>query len=180
MAEELYGIVSVLDDEHQNAVWNIWGEIEREFGVSISATHVPHFSYHVAKTYGDNLHGMLESIAGETPPVQTSSGILGIFNAPPPLFFLPLVRTDALSALHRRLWAQLDPIATGVFDRYAPEVWMATVNLAPDIERDLSAELLPYLLKRDLHWQITVDNVCLLHDTGERQVLEARFDLDRG
>ncbi len=116
-------------------------------------------------------------MAQKTPPIPTSSGILGIFIAPPPLFFLPLIRTDALSELHRRLWIEFDPIATGAMDRYAPKVWMANVNLAPDIERDLSAELLPYLLGRQMSWEITVDNVCLLHDTGERQLLEARFEL---
>jgi len=177
MAEELYGIVSALDDEHQEAVWRLWRDIERDFGVSIVETHVPHFSYHVANTYGTDVEKTLDAIAATTAPVRTASFVIGVFNAPPPLFFLPLVRTDALSSLHRRLWAELEAISTGVMDRYAPEVWMATVNLAPDLERDLSAELLPFLLKRDLQWEITVDNVCLLHDTGERQLLEARFEL---
>ena len=177
MAEEMYGIVSVLDEEHQLAVWELWADIEREFGVSISDAHVPHFSYHVAKTYGPSLHETLAAIAAITAPVRTASFVLGVFNAPPPLFFLPLVRTDALSALHRRLWTGLESMATDVMDRYAAEVWMATVNLAPDLERDLSRELLPFLLTRDLAWEITVDNVCVLHDTGVRQVLEERFGL---
>jgi hypothetical protein len=173
----MYGIVSLLDEEHQVAVWELWADIEREFGVSISDAHVPHCSYHVSTTYGSSLRETLAAIAASTAPVRTASFVLGVFNAPPPLFFLPLVRTDALSALHRRLWKELDPIATGVMNRYAAEVWMATVNLAPDLERDLSRELLPFLLARDLAWEITVDNVCVLHDTGERQVLQARFEL---
>lgn len=177
MAEEMYGIVSVLNEEHQEAVWRLWEEIERDFGVSIRETHVPHFTYHCAKMYGPLVRDILGRVAATTAPVRTASFVIGVFNAPPPLFFLPLVRTDELSALHRRLWTELDLIATGLMDRYAPEVWMATVNLAPDLERDLSAELLPFLLKRDLQWEITVDNVCLLHDTGESQVLEARFYL---
>jgi hypothetical protein len=109
--------------------------------------------------------------------VRTASFFLGVFNAPPPLFFLPLVRTDALTALHGRLWTELAPTATGVMDRYAAERWFATVNLAPDLERDISRELMPFLLGRDLAWEITVDNVCVLHDTGVRQVLGERFEL---
>jgi len=177
VAEELYGIVSVLDDEHQEAVWRLWGEIQRGFGLSIRDTHVPHFTYHCAKTYGPAVQDALGGIAATTAPMRTASFVIGVFNAPPPLFFLPLVRTDALSALHRRLWTELGPIATEVMDRYAAEAWMATVNLAPDLERDLSAKLLPFLLARDFQWEIRVDNVCLLHDTGELQVLEDRFDL---
>ncbi len=177
MAEELYGIVSVLDQEHQDAVWRLWADLEREFGVSISETHVPHFTYHCAKTYADTLPETLDRIASSTSPITTECFFLGVYNAPPPLFFLPLVRTDALSALHRRLWAELEPIATGAMDRYAAEAWMATVNVTPDIERDISGELLPYLLARDFQWKIRIDNIGLLHDTGERQVIEARFDL---
>jgi hypothetical protein len=177
MAEELYGIVSVLDEEHQIAVWELWADIEREFGVKISDTHVPHFTYHCAKTYGPTVRETLAQIAATTAPVRTASFFIGVFNAPPPLFFLPLVRTAALSALHRRLWTELAPLATDVMDRYAAERWFATVNLAPDLERDISRQLLPFLLERDLAWEITVDNVCLLHDTGERQVLEARLEL---
>ena len=177
MAEEMYGIVSVLDEEHQLAVWELWADIEREFGVKISDTHVPHFSYHVAKAYAPSVGEALAGIAANTKPVRTSSIFIGVFNAPPPLFFLPLVRTDALSALHRRLWTELEAIANDVMDRYAADRWFATVNLAPDLERDLSRELLPFLLAREVAWEITVDNVCVLHDTGERQILEERFDL---
>ena len=177
MGDEMYGIVSVLDEERQLAVWELWADIEREFGVRVSDTHVPHFSYHVATRYEAALHETLAGIAVSTPPVQTASFFLGVFNAPPPLFFLPLVRTDALSALHQRLWSELAPTATDVMDRYAAERWFATVNLAPDLERDMSRELLPFLVARDLAWEITVDNVCVLHDSGERQLLEERFEL---
>jgi hypothetical protein len=174
----MYGVVSVLDEEHQVAVWELWSDIEKEFGVSITETHVPHFSYHVATRYEPaSIAETLDRIAASTAPVTTRSFFVGVFNAPPPLFFLPLVRTDALSALHRRLWTELDPIATAVMNRYAAEAWFATVNLAPDLERDISRELLRYVLARDLQWEITIDNVCLLHDTGERQVLESRFEL---
>ena len=177
MGEEMYGIVSVLDEEHQVAVWELWADIEHEFGVKISDTHVPHFTYHCATTYAPSAREILAGLAETTARVRTSSFVLGVFNAPPPLFFLPLVRTDALSALHQRLWTELEPIATGVMDRYAAERWFATVNLAPDLERDISRELLPFLLARELAWEITVDNVCILHDTGERQLVEERFEL---
>jgi hypothetical protein len=178
VADEMYGIVSVLDEEHQLAVWELWADIEREFGVKLSDTHVPHFSYHVATVYAQPaLDEVLATISATTAPVRTASFFVGVINAPPPLFFLPLVRNDALSALHRRLWAELASIATRPMERYAAERWFATVNLAPDLERDISRKLLPFLLERNLAWDITVDNVCLLHDTGERQVLEARFNL---
>ena len=178
MGEEMYGIVSVLDEEHQVAVWELWADVEREFDVKISETHVPHFSYHVATTYGEHINELLDSIAATTSSVRTSCMIIGVFNFPPPLFFLPLARTDALNALHRRLWTEVEPYAVNVIGPYyRADMWMAKVNLAPDIEKDISRELLQFLLQRDFQWDLTVDNVCLLHDTGERQLLEERFEL---
>jgi hypothetical protein len=178
MGEEMYGIVSVLDEEHHLAIWELWADIEREFDVKISDKHVPHFSYHVATTYGDRINELLDGIAATTAPIRTSSMLLGVFKFPPPLFFLPLARTDALNAFHRRLWTELEPHAVNVIGPYyGADMWMATVNLAPDIEKDISRQLLPFLLERNFEWQITVDNVCILHDTGERQILEERFDL---
>ncbi len=57
---------------------------------------------------------------------------------------------------------------------------MATINLTPDIERDLSKALLGYLLQRDWAWQMRIDNLSLLRDTGTRQVLAQRFDFGGG
>ena len=129
------------------------------------------------QSHAPSVRELLASIASTTAPVATASFFIGVFDAPPPLFFLPLARTDALSALHRRLWMELGSIATGVMDRYAAERWFATVNLAPDLENDISRDLLPFLLQRDVAWSLTIDNICLLHDTGERQIIEARFRL---
>ena len=68
----MYGIVSVLDEEHQVAVWELWEDIEREFDVVLSETHVPHFSYHVATQYEpDAIERLLTSIASSTAPVVT-------------------------------------------------------------------------------------------------------------
>ncbi len=43
-------------------------------------------------------------------------------------------------------------------------------------ERDLSKALLEYLLQRDWAWEMRIDNLSLLHDTGTRQELALRFD----
>ncbi len=85
-----------------------------------------------------------------------------------------------LSELHRVLWEELSEIAFGILDRYGPEYWMATINLTPDIDRDLSSELLRFLLARDLAWEIRIDNISLLRDTGTSQELAYRLRLGGG
>lgn len=179
---EYYGVVSLLDEEHEERVLGLWEELEGEFGLSFRDTHLPHFSYHVAERYDlDRLEAVLSNRAAESVPFQARCGVLAVIRAPEvPCFLLPLVRAAVLSELHRVLWEELSEIAFGILDRYGPEYWMAAINLTPDIERDLSKALLEYLLQRDWAWEMRIDNLSLLHDTGTKQELAQRFDFGGG
>ena len=177
-----YGVVSLLDAEHQAKVLRLWEELEREFGLKLRETHIPHFTYHSAERYDlERLEQMLGRRAAETAPFTARSMILGAIRAEDvPIFFLPLVRTRTLTELHEALWPELTAIATEIFQRYSPEVWMAAVALTPDLERDISSELVRFLLDRDLAWEMRIDNLSLLRDTGTRQVLEYRLEFRGG
>ncbi len=179
---EYYGVVSLLDEEHEERVLRLWEELESEFGLSFRDTYLPHFTYHSAERYDmDRLEAVLRRRAAESVPFQARCGVLAVIRAPEvPCFFLPLVRASVLNELHGKLWEELSEIASGIVDRYGPEYWMATINLTPDIDRDLSKALLEYLLQRDWAWEMRIDNLSLLHDTGTRQVLAQRFDFGGG
>ncbi len=177
-----YGVVSLLDGEHQAEVLRLWEELEREFGLKLRETHIPHFTYHSAERYDlERLEEMLGRRAAETAPFPARSMILGAIRAEDvPIFFLPLVRTRTLTELHEALWPELSAIATGIFQRYSPEVWMAALALTPDLEKDISSELVRFLLDRDLAWEMRIDNLSLLRDTGTRQALEYRLEFRGG
>ena len=180
---EYYGVVSLLDEEHEGLVLRLWEQLEREFGLSFRDRYLPHFTYHSAEGYDlDRLERILRRQAAKSVPFQVKSkGALAVARAPEvPCFFLPLVRSLELSQLHRTLWPKLSETASGIVDRYAPDDWLPTIALTPDIEKDLSSELLRFLLQRDLAWQIRIDNLSLLHDTGTRQELGQRFDFGGG
>jgi len=158
-------------------IWSLWEELEREFGLRIKDTHVPHFSYHVARHYDlESLDGILRHRASESAPFYVTSKALGVFPAPSPIFFLPLVLTLGLAMFHRTLWQELSYIACGNELRYQPDDWIPGIALTPDIDKDVSAELVQFLLKRDLSWKIAVDNIAVIHDTGMKQELASRFD----
>ena len=179
---EYYGVVSLLDEEHEERVLRLWEELEGEFGLSFRDTYLPHFTYHSAEGYDlDRLEAVLRRRAAESVPFEARCSVLAVIRAPEmPCFFLPLVRASVLNELHGKLWEELSEIASGIVDRYGPEYWMATINLTPDIERDLSKALLEYLLQRDWAWEMRIDNLSLLHDTGTRQVLAQRFEFGGG
>ena len=172
----------MLDGEHQAEVLRLWEELEREFGLKLRETYIPHFTYHSAERYDlELLEEVLGRRAAETAPFTARSMILGAIRADDvPLFFLPLVRTRTMTELHEALWPELSAIATGIFERYSPEAWIAAVALTPDLERDISSERGRFLLDRDLAWEMRVDNLSLLRDTGTMQVLEYRLEFRGG
>ena len=83
----MHGIVSLLDDEHYARVEGIWGQLERELGVSgIYSTPFPHFSYQVAEGYDtEAVEAVLQAVASRIAPFKIRTAGLGIFKATSPL-----------------------------------------------------------------------------------------------
>lgn len=175
----MQGIVSLLDDEHYSLVEGLWDELEREFGVrGIYSTPFPHFSYQVAHSYHhEEADAVLREMARETHPFKIKTAGLGIFNATHPVLYVPVVRGPELSALHERLWSRLKPAGEGVSEYYRPEMWVPHVTLAhSNINYDQLCAIVRHLAERRFHWEVNVNNLSLIYDTGEQQGLRARYD----
>ena len=105
---------------------------------------------------------------------------LGIFTGSAPVLHIPIVRTSELSELHATVWQQTSPAATGTVDYYSPDNWMPHVTLASgDIHKDNLPEVTRLLSERPLHWNIAVNNLSFIEDTGEEQAVRFRFGLGR-
>ena len=177
----MQGIVSLLDDEHYALVESIWAELEREFGVhGIYTTPFPHFSYQVAQGFDlDAAEPILQRIAARAAPFRIKTAGLGIFNVTHPVLYVPVVRSPTLSALHEMLWSELAPLATGAPDYYRPDMWMPHITLAHgDIDWDKLVELVRALRSRQFHWEVSVNNLSLIYDTGTEQGLRCRYNFD--
>ncbi len=174
------GVVSVLDQQHYEIVKNLWAEMRQRFGVGDPEIEaIPHFSYHVAEIYDDDaVAGILQKVAGvERPFTITASGI-GIFPAPTPIVYAPVVRTPHLTRLHAHLFAQLEAIAKDSNSHYAPDVWIPHITLGHnDITLEKLGPISQWLHQQALNWTITIDNFYLLtNDThGHVEKLEVIF-----
>ena len=176
----MHGVVSLLDDEHYALVEDIWDELSRTFGVSgVYVTPFPHFSYEVAEGYDvKTAENFLQELAARTRPFRIRTVGLGIFTLSAPVLYMPLVRSPALSALHREIWDGITPTEPGaVTQYYEPERWVPHLTLAHrDIDRDKLAEIVRYLSGKNLHWEMTVNNLSVIYDTGTEQGLLCRFN----
>jgi 2'-5' RNA ligase len=180
MGEEMWGVVGVPDARHEQMIRELWAGMETEFGwPPVSDTLVPHFSYHVATDYNlDLVRERLVGLARSTRPFVVGAGGVGIFAAEMDgediaVCYLPMIRNDALSQVHRRAWDDLTDTAGNINDRYASDVWMPHITLTPDgLTRASIPSIAEFLTRRPIDWELQIDRVTLLHDTGQRQELE--------
>lgn len=175
----MHAVVSLLDPDHYEQVERIWSELSERFGLrGIYRTPYPHFSYQVAAGYDlERLAAALAETAARAAPFRVPTAGLGLFTGPHPVLYIPVVRTPHLAAFHAELWERIAPAATGVSAYYRPEGWVPHITLAEhDLQPASTARAVGFLMERNLYWDVVVDNLALIYDTGTRQELRLRLD----
>lgn len=126
-------VTSPLDPASHAAISHIWDGLGKAFGIVQPYVHpIPHVTWHVAEAYDwKRLRDALFHVAQDYAPFRVRTGGLGVFSlGAKPILHLPLVRTDAMSRLHRDLFTTLAGVGTGVHPLYAPDAWIPHVTLA--------------------------------------------------
>ena len=173
------GVVSLLDDEHDGLVRQIWSDLEEGLGLrGVYVTPYPHFSYHVARSYDfEALAPALRQTTASRKPFTVTTGGLGIFTGPSPVLYVPVVRSPELTRFHQALWQEISRTATGSDIYYAPERWLPHITLGfSDLDGHLLAEAMRMLGTGNFNWEISISNVAVIRDTGKQQELRERFD----
>ncbi len=176
-------MVSLLDEEHYSEVEGLWAELDREFGVrGVYVTPFPHFSYQVAERYEVKaLESTLRKISRDMSPFRVRTAGLGIFTGPEPVLHVPIVRSSELSEFHQRVWQDTVRAASGLLGYYHPDSWMPHITLAhSDIDKDGLSRLIRATSERNFGWEIRIDNLSLIYDTGSSQELRSRFPFGNG
>jgi len=176
----MHGVVSLLDDEHYALVEDLWDELEKRLDVrGFCNTPFPHFSYHVAEGYDvDLLESILRRCASHCTPFRVRTAGLGVFSGDHPVLYVAVVRSPALTALHRTLWQELAGASAGAVEYYHPEQWMPHITLADgDALKDHLPEIVRMLSPRAFDWDVEASNLSLIYDTGTAQEVRLRFDL---
>jgi 2'-5' RNA ligase len=176
----MHGIVSLLDKDHNQLVEELWAELEREFSVhGVYVTPYPHFSYHVAQGYVvDKIEPILQCITSNITTFKVRTSGLGIFTGASPVLYIPVARSLELAELHQELWEQISPSSSGIQEYYHPNQWIPHITIGfGDISKDKLSQIIPFLAERDFNWEITVNNIALIYDTGIKQELTSRFDI---
>lgn len=177
------GVVSLLDQRHSALVEQIWAGLEQGLGLrGVYVTPYPHFSYHVARGYQmEQLETALARVVSGLAPLTVSTAGLGIFTGGQPVLYVPVVRTPELTRLQQSLWREVSRTASGIESYYAPERWLPHISLAfGDLDEHALAEAVRLLSTRDFAWELPIDNLAIIEDTGKKQELRRRFSFDSG
>ena len=178
----MHGIVSLLDDKHYQLTESLWAELEKSFGVrGIYVTPYPHFSYQVAKNYDTTqLEPILQGIAQTAREFQVRTTGVSLFTGPSPVLYIPVVRTQALSQFQQMVWNKISQTGAGVVDYYHPEKWLPHITIGfGDVRQNNLPDIIQLLSKREINWEITVNNLSYIADTGQKQELRWRFNFGR-
>src|SRR6266705_1957582 len=174
------GIVSFLDSKHNQLIEELWAELKQEFSVDgVYITPYPHFSYHVALDYDvDKIESVLKRITANITTFKVRTSGLSVFTGASPVLYIPVVRSLELTQLHEEIWQEIATASSGVQQYYHPEQWMPHITIGfGDISKDNLSQIIPFLAERDFNWEITVNNLALIYDTGIKQELKSRFDI---
>ncbi|MBE2224821.1 MAG: 2'-5' RNA ligase family protein [Anaerolineae bacterium] len=167
------GVVSILDQQHCQIVENLWTEMRQRFGLGDPEIEaLPHFSYHVAEQYDEvSVAEILQEMAGEKRPFTITASGIGIFPAPSPIVYVPVVRTQELTKLHANLWSRLESIAQDSNPHYAPNRWLPHITLGHhEITLEKLGILSQWLHQQAINWTITIDNFHVLSDETKSHV----------
>lgn len=164
------GVVSILDEVHYKQVEALWAEFEEKLGIEgVHQTPIPHFSYHVAKSYDTpRLEKLLRRVAADTEPFEVMTNGLGIFTGENPVLYVPVVRSYDLRTFHQRIWDAVSEYAHETSPHYHPDAWRPHITLAyGDMDHDELPEVIRLLSKRKFRWEISINNVALISSASE-------------
>ncbi len=177
----MQGIVSLLDGADRERVEQLWDELRQVFGVrGIHAKRFPHFSYHVADEYDlTRAQAALNALARQTRRFSVQASGIGIFTRREPVIYLPVVRAPEIAAAHTQIAATAAPLATGVNEYYADEIWIPHVTIAEgDVDILVLPEIVRRLGERNFRWDMRVTNFALIR--ADESVQEVCFRCDFG
>lgn len=173
------GVIALLDDANAARVENLWGAMEREFGVPRGYPGaVPHISFHLGSHDVEApAEAIVRRVAGETPPFTVYSAGLGVFGGAVPVLYLTVGRSpDAsklASVLTERLAAVGFPSTEPYFtaDRWVPHITIAHKNL----EGVELGPLLGWLVEQPLAWEIPLRSISIARETDTGAEILATF-----
>ena len=178
--EVMLAITSLLSPPHVLRINAVIKKLEEKFGIDdVQATLDPHLTYQLAGVKKlSSLKKVLAKVAAATAPFPAFTTGLGVFPGERPVIYIPVLRSNALNALHQRILTATAPLCLRTDKFSGPDCWLPHISLAlHDTTADLLGPVLSYLNQETYNLKITIDNLAILRQDGNLFVQEEVFHM---
>jgi 2'-5' RNA ligase len=162
----MFAIVSLLDQAADQRVRAIHAGLESQCGLKgIRLFPYPHFTWIGGENCQmDKTEALVGRLASTTAPVTVTTTGLGLFTGPSPVIYIPLVKTEALIAIHHPIWDETHGCADELHPFYHPDLWVPHITLAlMDVNADNLACAMNWLSFQSFEMTILVNNLALVY-----------------
>ena len=163
----MHGLVSLLDQPHNQLVESIWQTLDEECGLTgIKVTPFPHFSWLIGSDFEwKAFEFALQEIAAQASPLTVRTTGLGLFTGSNPVVFIPIIRTKELSEFHQLVWERIQPFGEGLSSYYSPAYWSPHISLAySDVTPANLSCVMNRLAFQTYNWEIRIDNISFISE----------------
>lgn len=166
----MHRLVSLLPVQYARQTQDLWEQLEETFGLSpVHSTVPPHFTWQAAQSYDfERLDGLLAQISSEWKPFPLTTAGIGMFTGRRPLLYIHIVKTARLLQFHNRLWQAAQAAGETFNPQFLPENWLPYIGLtAGGLNETNITEVLKFLSFRPFTWEMSIDNLTVLYQTGD-------------
>ena len=176
-----YGIVALLDRDHDTFIRNIWREMEAELDIKIPFKNpIPHMTHlQAGKVKEDELQAALQQFAETQAPYTVRTTGIGIFTGTRNAVYIPVVRNPNLAAIQTNLISSL----AGAIEEIAPthliNNWIPHITLVMGLSNenvDKLAAIVKRLAQRNFAWELKVTRLAILD--GKTDTVDAPFTVE--
>ena len=161
----MYAIISELDPESAVVVKDLWGRLREACGLmAIYELPTPHFTWYVAEGLDvPAVESIIAELSVRTRQLTSYVFGFGIFSGERPVFYLPLVKSQAMIDLHNQIWSQAVACSQLPNRYYAPDFWLPHITLAiNDITKESLACALESVAFERVEMTVSADNLIVV------------------
>ena len=174
----MLAITTLLSPLHATRINRIIKRLEKKFGIDdVQATPDPHLTYQLAGVHKlSALKEVLANVAATTEPFPAFTTGLGVFPGERPVIYIPVLRSDALNALHQRIIEATAPLCLRTDKFSGPDCWLPHISLAlHDTTPDLLGPVLNFLNEETYNLKIEINNLAILRQQGDLFLQEEAY-----
>lgn len=177
----MYAIISELDPESSLVVKDLWSRLSEACGLmAIYELPTPHITWFVAEDLDvPVVEAIIADLSARTDLLTTYVFGFGIFSGERPVFYLPLVKSQAMIDLHNEIWNQAVTYSQHPKRYYSPDFWLPHITLAiNDITQESLACALESVAFEQVEMTVSADNLIVVaqkDDSASLAMKQFRF-----